>query len=325
MADAVRQAWYLTTASAIAAAKASNKNPATVSVTEMVDDYVRLHVDLAGKAVSQKWALVPVKREIGSRPVATVREDARGYIGLRIAAGIKPGTIRRELGALRAALGWAEKELYFGKDWDAPDILLTPPSPPRTNVLTASEYIGLRSILTERVVEGNASRADAFVAIALETASRTDAIEGLTWDRVDFAKRLIDFRDPRKSAKANKRRVVVPMSDWLVTYMSHWQLTQNAVYPTKPNFYVLTHSGSTRKAYATLMSGFGLGHITRHDLRRSWATLRASWGVPLWEIAGVLGDNPATVSKHYAHHSPGFLRNAVNATGPVGASGVKSP
>jgi integrase len=55
---------------------------------------------------------------------------------------------------------------------------------------------------------------------------------------------------------------------------------------------------------------------TPHTLRHTWATLAAQAGVPLWEIAGVLGDTLATVMKTYAHHCPDHLRGAVNFRRP---------
>jgi hypothetical protein len=41
-------------------------------------------------------------------------------------------------------------------------------------------------------------------------------------------------------------------------------------------------------------------------------------GVPLWEIAGVLGDTVGTVTRVYAHHAPEHLRRGVEALDPTG-------
>src|SRR5260221_7389331 len=55
---------------------------------------------------------------------------------------------------------------------------------------------------------------------------------------------------------------------------------------------------------------------TPRTLRHTWATLAAQAGVPLWEIAGGLGDTLATVMKNYAHHAPDHLRKAINFRRP---------
>ena len=36
----------------------------------------------------------------------------------------------------------------------------------------------------------------------------------------------------------------------------------------------------------------------------------AQRGVPMWEIAGMMGDRIDTVEKHYLKHHPEYLRNA---------------
>lgn len=327
LAEGVRSAWFLTTAS-MGGGGGSGRllDPDMTPVADVCGLYLKNHVDVLGKGNTQRWSLKSVCGLIGSRPVSTVRQDARGYILDRRKAGIKDGTIRRELGALRAALGWAGSEGLFGPDWKVPDLLLTAPSPARTTVLTEREYQDVKDYLAVALLKDQATRIHAFVALALETAARSDAIEKLTWDRVDFGSGLIDFRDPRRDARTNKRRGVVPMSGWLKNWLTAWQDLQSRTRAGKTNYYVLGHSGSTSKAFDKYMGSIGYGHVTRHDMRRTWATLRASWGVSLWQIAGVLGDDIRTVTKNYAHHAPDHLRAAVNATGPVAGSGSqKSP
>ena len=70
-------------------------------------------------------------------------------------------------------------------------------------------------------------------------------------------------------------------------------------------------SGHTRHQFERFVEAHGFD-CTRHDLRRTWATLRAQAGVDLFAIAGVLGDTIETVTKHYAHHHPDFLRKAMD-------------
>jgi integrase len=52
--------------------------------------------------------------------------------------------------------------------------------------------------------------------------------------------------------------------------------------------------------------------ISPHALRHTWATLASRAGIPLFQVAGVLGDSLPTVMRVYAHHSPEHLRGAVN-------------
>jgi integrase len=59
--------------------------------------------------------------------------------------------------------------------------------------------------------------------------------------------------------------------------------------------------------------------VTPHTFRHTWATWAAQRGVPLFEIAGMLGDTMKTVEKNYAHHHPDHLRGAVNSMPKIGA------
>jgi len=58
--------------------------------------------------------------------------------------------------------------------------------------------------------------------------------------------------------------------------------------------------------------------VTPHTLRHTWATLAARAGVPLFQVAGVLGDTLPTVMRVYAHHCPDHLRGAVNFRAQAG-------
>jgi integrase len=53
--------------------------------------------------------------------------------------------------------------------------------------------------------------------------------------------------------------------------------------------------------------------VTPHVLRHTWGSLKAMRGVPLYDIAQVMGDTMATIEANYLHLSPDHLRRAVNA------------
>jgi integrase len=166
-------------------------------------------------------------------------------------------------------------------------------------------------------------RAFGFVAIALETAARFQAVLKLTRFQVDLKNGMINFA-PAGHRQTKKRRPVVPISDRLRPALERF-LKQN-----ESASYVLGTPGSIRFAFETalrraekVLAAAGrperakaMRRTTPHTLRHTWATLAAQNRVPLWEIAGVLGDTISTVTKNYAHHNPDFLRDAVNFRSP---------
>jgi integrase len=306
LAEQVRENWVKTCVGVVATTR-------DVTVGWLIREYRVHHIAAMHKGATQDWSLRPVERNFDlvtlSQLVAVVIQT---YIRVRTRVdGVSNSTVRRELGALRAVLSWADKNNLLPAGSRVPHIPLPPEGNPRTVVLTLANRDKVWDAAVRRwrmTAPRSIDRTALFVLIALATGSRARAIETLTWDRVDFGTKTIDFRDPGVRV-TKKRRVAVPIADKLYAILlEEWE-----GWGRPKSGPVLGHTGSTRKGFETFMAALGLAGVTRHDLRRTWATLAAQAGVPMWEIAGVLGDTVETVTKHYAHHSPGHLRAAVNA------------
>jgi integrase len=150
------------------------------------------------------------------------------------------------------------------------------------------------------------SRIYRFVVIASETAARKNAVVTLKWNQVDLTNRLVNFQNDGL-ARTKKRRVAVPMSDLLYAMLKQ-------AYAERTSEWVLDNPHSIQRHFEmlTARAGEGFEKVTPHTLRHTWATQAAQAGVPLFEIAGVLGDTVQTAMKVYAHHCPDHLRGAVN-------------
>jgi integrase len=171
------------------------------------------------------------------------------------------------------------------------------------------------------------TRGERFLWLALETAQRKRAILDLTWDRVDFETRVIHFAVPGKKV-TKKRRPSVPISDALLVQLKR-------MHDEKINDFVMDHGGEGWSAIQAIVVKAGLAPkqkrgtgerikstgISPHTLRHTAATHMARRGVPLYDIAGILGNTLAMVEKVYAKHCPGRLRAAVNSI----SSGVLEP
>jgi integrase len=144
-----------------------------------------------------------------------------------------------------------------------------------------------------------------FIEIAVATAARSGAILDLTWPQIDFDKKLIDFG----RGWGNKRRTVVPINDEL------YESLKTAKELAQSNFVIEYHGkqvASVKCGFRRLCKGCDI-KASPHVLRHTAATWLVTDGVPLAEVARLLGDSEKTVEKVYGKHAPDYLRRAVNA------------
>lgn len=215
--------------------------------------------------------------------------------------GRKPGSTRKSLSTIRAALRWAERKALIDK---APHIWLPPAPPPRDRRLSREEFAKL-----ELAADATA-HLSAFIAIARYTAARAGAILSLRWEQVDFAQRRISLG----GAGRQKRRAVVPLHPDLAFRLA---LMREAA----ETEYVIEWAGkpvkSIKNAFRKAVERAGLDKsITPHCIRHTAASWMAMAGIPMSEIAAVLGHSDSRVTeKHYAKYSPTYLQRAVRALG----------
>jgi integrase len=208
-------------------------------------------------------------------------------------------TARYELMQLSTALNWGvsgKKIAARGKTW-------LPAAPEqKTRHLTRSEFARF-------FAEVKAQHARTYVMLGLYTIARPTAILQLTWDRVDFMRRLIDFTPPGHIRTA-KRRTIVSIGDVLLAELQR-------AYAARTSIYVIEHGGdqvkSIKKAFQAASERSNV-HVTPYTLRHTGAVWAAEGGVPMPVLAQMMGhDDDRTTQKHYARYSPDYLRSVVSA------------
>lgn len=217
-----------------------------------------------------------------------------------------PATIRGELSQFKACFNWcADKKRKIIKLDDIPLFDLPPDSPPRDNWLRSEQIQKLMAKVAESRDDGLLSRVERFLWLALETAARKTAILQLTWDRVDFKLNTINYKVPGMRA-TKKRRVVVPISKALRPKLLR-------AYEERTGDLVCDHgSDSVYRAARSAAKAAGIEMpVGPHVLRHTAATHMLRNGVPIWQVAGILGDTVATVERVYGHHIPDGMAGAV--------------
>lgn len=208
-------------------------------------------------------------------------------------------TARYELMQLSTALGWAVKAGRLDK---RPAIWLPATPEPKTRHLTRAEFARFFEAV-------RADHARLYVMLGLHTMARPSAILDLTWDRVDFMRRQIDFRPPGRERTA-KRRTVLPINDALLPALQKG-------FEARTCEFVIERGGervkNIKKAFQAA-SERSTVHATPYTLRHTGAVWAAEAGVPMAELAQFLGhDTIDTTFRHYARFSPDYLRGVANS------------
>lgn len=268
---------------------------------------------------TQRRMLAMAKKWLGEdTPIDQISADdmTRYYDGRRKVPGykgdqIKDATIRREWNAFLAAVNYAVRNRKV-ENRHAPMIDLPPHSPGRDRWLTEEEAARLLAA-AQPEGEKRLTRVHRLIALALGTARRREAIESLTWFKVDLKNRTIDFRRPDEP-ETTKRRGIAAISDWLLPILER-------AYREKTSEYVLDRPTPLLKPLQAAVKAAGLEDVTAHTLRHTWGTWAAQKGASMWEIAGGMGCTVATAERTYLHHSPDHLRGVMNrvSVAPAGA------
>lgn len=216
---------------------------------------------------------------------------------------VSDATARYELLQISTALGWAAKERFIPQ---RPAIWLPAIGQQKIRHLTRVEFARF-------FAEVKADHARLYVAIGLYTMARPSAILSLTWDRVDFARRLIDFTPPGH-VRTSKRRAVVAIADALLPYLERG-------FAARTCDMVIERGGeairSIKKAFQAASDRSGI-HATPYTLRHTGAVWAAEAGASMDELAQFMGHRDATTTaQHYARFSPGYLAKVANAIGSI--------
>lgn len=279
-------------------------------VGDMWSLYVEKHVEknnVSTRNADVAWRVLGV--HFGALTVSQINQDVvDDYVEKRhtgkLQGPVAFSTIRHELLLLRACLNWCadDKRKIIAKS-AVPQFDIPEAAEPRDRWLRTEELKILFDTAPALRVGDRLSRAERFLWIALETAARHTAIVELTWDRVDFETGVIHYKTPgRKVTK--KKRPSVPISKALRPVLER-------AYAERISDYVLDTPTTCYYLVVEVATKAGVADVTPHVLRHTAATHMARRGVPLWKIAGILGNSIMMVEKVYAKHCPDGLADAV--------------
>ncbi len=274
--------------------------PEVLMLGNAMQFYVREHLIADGRTHKRMTTIAKHAFRIWGPEMDVTKFDraaTRFYISARESEGAKGATIRRELALVQACLNHNVREerikgvVRFVKPRQ---------SAPRMRWLTREEY---RQLMLQPMPH----RIRMFLLMAFGTGARSEAIQELTWDRINWTAQTIDFRVPGVIYR-NKRRVVAPIGDALFR-----RLEAAYARPGRDDF-VIGAGGNTYRKVKALMRAIGINEtgIARHVARHTFSSWLIQAGASYAKIGVLIGDSALQIEKTYGHMAPEHTRDVVN-------------
>lgn len=228
------------------------------------------------------------------------KQTCRGYLRHRDKS---IGTMRRELGTLRAAVNYAKGE---GRITWAPTVHLPAKPEGKDRWLRREEAAKLLNA-ARNGHDSTRPYLPLFILIGLYTGARKGAILSLRWPQIDLEAGRINFNEAG-AARTSKGRAHLPIPERLLTFLKLARRRGTDL------GYVVHRDGkrvgNIKRAFNTACSEASLEDVTPHTLRHTRGTWLAQAGVPLDKIGGWLGHTDTRTTMLYAHHHPDFMEEA---------------
>ena len=240
-------------------------------------------------------AKAKVSREIALRYVSSLLQYAiaRKYINENVAQDFRKGV----LGGIKKR---PPKQTHISKlkikDWIASLVKLSPPHP------DFKDFKGPDAYWEEPAISETTRD---YVLFLLVTGKRKSEASDLTWENIDFDVKTITIQKT-KSGKID----ILPMTN-LLWHMLKYRFESKTKHKTYvfPNKYGSGPIVDIRRTLEKINTKAGIGHITPHDLRRTFATMTRELGMTIQDTAILLNHAKRDVTEGYIITSREIKRN----------------
>lgn len=142
--------------------------------------------------------------------------------------------------------------------------------------------------------------------LLLLTGARLREILNLRWDEVDLERGLLRLRDSKTGAKA------IVLNSWAVQLLAGLhQLSSFVIAGDR----LETARSDLKRPWSLISTRAGLKGVRIHDLRHSFASVGAGFGLGLPIVGKLLGHAQASTTERYAHLDNDPLRRATEQIG----------
>lgn len=245
---------------------------------------------------------------LGKCRVQTIRErDGVALITELEAAGLKAGTIRPTVSALKSLLEYARS---CGLIREVPRIKTPPQSAPRERYLTPDEARTLIETLYP-------PQWGAMARWCLATGCRLGEALALRWEDISADRTTVVIRrqiihvTQQEGPPKSKRPRVLPLGDDARLALEDQESERLGPYvwhpDDSPEHY---HTYTAQCAMEAAREQLGLHDVSWHTLRHTYASWLAQADVSIQKIRDLLGHGSITTTMRYAHLRPGAHHDA---------------
>lgn len=237
---------------------------------------------------SDKRNLRYFKRYFKHRALSSLREDELNGLVDRHAKTRNNATTNRVFTTLRAALKIAKKELGWLSY--VPEIKKLKEAPRLGRVLSAEQELKLLIHAPPHL--------QIMIRFVLQTGFRAGMLVKLTWDMVDWERRLI--RIPAKIMK-NRYPREINLNNEALKILN--EIPVGGIYPQIFKYQGRPISNPATTAWQRTRAKAGINNFRFHDLRHTWATRLREQGVPDRIIVHLGGWCSSQMLNYYSRQS----------------------
>lgn len=237
-----------------------------------------------------------------------VLNDGESLLNTLLSQGHNAGGVNKILALFKSIFNYAEKTNYIVK---SPFKALSPLKEPskKTQFWTMDDACYyLSNNKDHKLYE--------IVFVALNTGMRRGELCGLTWDKIDFTRKLIevssilDRHGYRNRTKSGKSRLV-PINTELKSFLIKMKNKSKSDFLFVDKNQEVINPHHINRTFQKSQKDIGLSNQIRfHDLRHTFAShFMMNSGSP-YELQKILGHHDFSMTEIYAHLSPEHLANA---------------
>jgi integrase len=285
------------------------------------DGLLRLYERKESNASYLKFRQVLREFEEACKPTSTAdlttREVRRYLDSLSCNANSKRGY----LDYVRTICRYAVDEGYLERMPSLKRIAPKPVPMSRNPVLTWDEVSRLLESLRERARDWKGRRLHALTAVIAHTGVRRTEALCLRLEDLDAGARLLRIVPRERPLKTAKSTRVIAVPHELLEMLEPWLRETGCkwMFPgvrRQGPWLNCDHRSRPLTQLQAAAAEAGLGRVTWHGLRHSFATIALTeWRVPLWVVSASLGHGSITTTERYLHPDPLLLaRELAHAT-----------